>query len=644
MNKASVDDNVSATVKGRLKNNYNYWRHIGANNKIVEVIREGYKLPFIETPEQANFINNKTALNSSEFVTKTIQDLLARGSILETLQKPKVVNPLSVSTNSSGKKRLILDLRYINSHLYRDYTKFDDWKSVENYIEKESFTYKFDLKQGYHHVDIFSEHQTYLGFSWVINGTERFFIFTVLPFGLATAPYIFTKVMRPLVSFWHSKGIKISVYLDDGAGFENSYKKCKENSYFVKNSLYQAGFLENIEKSSWEPSKILTWLGFTLNCNNNSIQVTEDRISSIILLVQSLLNSCYTSSRNLARFIGKVISTKYILGDVVNLKTRALYKIIEGRSSWDAKLNILNFDDAHKELLYWRDSIIKLNYRVVKENEPFSVSVYSDASDKGIGAFIKDTDYICHRNFTKLESNKSSTFRELIAVSYSIESFSFYLKNKSVVWHTDNYAITRIIPKGSNKEELQNTALQIYNICNQFNIKLRVVWIPRAFNNKADQMSRYIDQDDWQITKLLFDHVNRKWGPLTIDRFANNENAKLKRFNSKFSCPDTEAMDAFTQDWKNENNLLVPPVKDIIKVIRKINQGNVQGVLIIPFWQSATFWPLLMNGEKFKSFIAEYEILSNVTNSLLQAGKCNFSLLGLKKYTGNIIVLRIKSN
>ena len=36
--------------------------------------------------------------------------------------------------SSSGKKSLILDLRYVNRHIYWDKIKFDDWKCFENYI------------------------------------------------------------------------------------------------------------------------------------------------------------------------------------------------------------------------------------------------------------------------------------------------------------------------------------------------------------------------------------------------------------------------------------------------------------------------------------------------------------------------------
>ena len=60
--------------------------------------------------------------------------------------------------------------------------------------------FKFDLKSGYHHVDVCQSHQQFLGFQWPLGGgVNRYFCFTVLPFEPSSAPYLFTKLFRPLV-------------------------------------------------------------------------------------------------------------------------------------------------------------------------------------------------------------------------------------------------------------------------------------------------------------------------------------------------------------------------------------------------------------------------------------------------------------
>ena len=105
--------------------------------------------------------------------------------------------------------------------------------------------FSFDIKSGYHHVDIFPPHQSFLGFSWFYKGKVRYFCFRVLPFGLSSAPYIFTKLFRPLVSNWRRKGIHIVVYLDDGLGEASSFQVALVCSAKVKGDLVQSGFVPN---------------------------------------------------------------------------------------------------------------------------------------------------------------------------------------------------------------------------------------------------------------------------------------------------------------------------------------------------------------------------------------------------------------
>ena len=199
---------------------------ITANETILQITDEGYMLPFIETPSDAKFSNNKFALTNSAFVQEVTEEMLLSVTTKQIETPPKVVNPLTVSTNSNSKKRLILDLKYVNDHLYIEKTKFDNWKCFKNYLlANKGYLFKFDLKNSYHHINIFEPHQTYLGFSCVFNSTTKYFIFTVLPFDLSTTPFVFTKVLRPLVKFWRFDSIKIACFVDGGLGIEYEFFK-----------------------------------------------------------------------------------------------------------------------------------------------------------------------------------------------------------------------------------------------------------------------------------------------------------------------------------------------------------------------------------------------------------------------------------
>ena len=119
----------------------------------------------------------------------------------------------------------------------------------------------FDLQSGYHHVEIFEEHQTYLGFAWTDNEMTETYGFRVLPFGLATAGHIFTKICRVMVKYWRCNGVQIVLYIDDGLGVAHTQELCERNARCIKGSLEKAGWVINEEKSRWDPSKRTTWLG-----------------------------------------------------------------------------------------------------------------------------------------------------------------------------------------------------------------------------------------------------------------------------------------------------------------------------------------------------------------------------------------------
>ena len=158
--------NSIQSVKGRLKAHFAFWADaLGANDFILQVIDKGYAIPFITFPPNAFFDNNHSALMHADFILEAIQALILLGSVVQESSPPHVVNPLSVSVQSGSKTRLILDLRHVNKHIWKEKFKFEDIRNACAYLPFDHFMFKFDLKSGYHHIDILQEHQTFLGFS-----------------------------------------------------------------------------------------------------------------------------------------------------------------------------------------------------------------------------------------------------------------------------------------------------------------------------------------------------------------------------------------------------------------------------------------------------------------------------------------------
>ena len=81
----------------------------------------------------------------------------------------------------------------------------------------------------------------------------------------------------------------MAISLDDGLGGGASKMKAKINRLTVHADLLKFGFVINEEKSIWEPVQIITWLGTVLDINQGFISVTEERISKLKVIIDSVL-------------------------------------------------------------------------------------------------------------------------------------------------------------------------------------------------------------------------------------------------------------------------------------------------------------------------------------------------------------------
>ena len=376
----------------------------------------------------------------------------------------------------------------------------------------------------------------------------------------------------------------------------------------------------------------------------NYIKISTERENSLLTSIERILDLLpYTTPRKLAKVCGKIISSKIVLGNIVQLRTRRIYyAILDGRT-WDSSLSLLKKPGVINELHFWKFCFKKLNLRNLRESYTPVFKIISDASDTGLGAYVDmyGTRHSVYKNFLPIESEQSSTWRELYAIYYSLVSLAPKLKNTNIEWHTDNYAASLIFDKGSRKPELQELSENIFHVCRNMKIQASIRWVPRENIPEADALSRAIDYDDWETTNFLFLHLQKKWGPFTIDRFADTHNSKLPRFNSKYLCPKTEGVNAFLYPWDGENNYIVPPVSLVGKVIRHMSHFKSKGTIVVPYWPSATFWVFIKSRlNEFESFIKDYEIFDDHQNCVTQ-GKNPKCFIGSQTFQSSILALNV---
>ena len=631
-------EHAGCSVKGRLKESYDFWAtELSACQPVLDIVGQGYYLPLLSIPDSYSRPNHETTKVHKEFVNEAVADLLHSQCIRQVAVRPHVCSPLMVVESSSGKKRLVINLKYLNMYLWKDKFKYEDMRTALLYLEKDDFLCTFDLKSGYHHVDIHAESQKFLGFEW----EHKHYVFTVLPFGLATACYVFTKLLRPIVKYLRARGARIVIYIDDvlamDTGFEQTSALCK----LIRWTLCQAGFVINEEKSGLEPSKCVRWLGFDIDLRKGCIMVPHDKVTKLQRYLSEALENEQMPAKKIASLTGKIIALGIAIGPVTRLRTRALYALLESKSSWYDRL-VLS-DEARREVSFWSSSLQQYNGQPIWRAPSAVRVVYSDASDTGFGGYtVQHGGHVVQGQWSEQEAGESSTWRELRAVGEVLETVAPKMINHRIRWFTDNQNVVRIIQVGSGKENLQVEALRIFELTVRYSISLEPEWIPREQNQTADYISRIIDYDDWGIDPAVFDLIDSRWGPHTVDRFASKHNAKLNRFNSRFLDYNTEAVDAFTVDWQGENNYLCPPVYLVPRVLRHAQACRCVGSLVVPEWPSAAFWPLLCVSEwEFQSFVVDAMYLP-LSDSLIVRGKAGATLFKNGWPNTNMLALRIE--
>ena len=378
----------------------------------------------------------------------------------------------------------------------------------------------------------------------------------------------------------------------------------------IKQDLILSGFVPKVEKCLWVPVQSLRFLGANIDSRESYLTIPENRIEKTLNTLAEIKRDVESREkvfvRKIASFVGQIISMAIVIGNVSLIMTKSLSYDIKEANTWFSC--IILSEESKVQLEFWQENIKHLNCKRMFSVHSFSKIIFSDASSTGLAGYqVAILNGVSHGMWAPDEVLKSSTWRELSAVHRVLHSFAKSLRNSKVKWYSDNAAVCSIVSKGSMKRELQRLALDIFSLCIQYSIHLELEWLPRELNDKSDYFSRIWDFDDWGIAAVLFEILSKKWGPFAVDWFASDYNAKVEQFYTRFWSEKSTGVDAFMENWGNCNGYFVPPISQISEVILHMKKKcKAFGVIVLPYWESAPFWPLICeNKGKFKSCVQD---------------------------------------
>ena len=210
------------------------------------------------------------------------------------------------SCQKSGGKRPVLNLKPLNKFVPNQTFKMEGIHLLKDFLKPNYFMTKLHLSDAYYSIPIDKHSRRYLQF--IFEG--ELYQFKVLLFGLNTAPRIFSKCMKPVVAFIHSKGILIFIYLDDILLAAPTYDECLGQTNFVIDPLESLGFCINRERSHLIPSQHIPFLGFVVDCTTMTIGLPLEKIALIQSLATTLKESFQpVTLRFLSRFTGMCTAT-----------------------------------------------------------------------------------------------------------------------------------------------------------------------------------------------------------------------------------------------------------------------------------------------------------------------------------------------
>ena len=147
------------------------------------------------------------------------------------------------------------------------------------YLVKEGYFFtSVDLKDAYYTLPLHVDAKKY--FRFLFDST--LYEFNVLVMGYSDAPHIFTKVMKPALSFLRDRGVMIVMYIDDPLIVSPTEKQCQVDTTVTLTLFDRFGFTINTEKSCLQPTQEITYLGFLLNSKTLSIRPTQQKRDDII--------------------------------------------------------------------------------------------------------------------------------------------------------------------------------------------------------------------------------------------------------------------------------------------------------------------------------------------------------------------------
>lgn len=590
---------LEGPVGGLIQKYHATWTRTISDRWVLSVVRDGYLIEFLTFPVFLGIRETKVGPKKLAVLLAEVQELLGKGAI-ETvpshLEQAGYYCTFFVVPKKTGEDlRPILNLRPLNAHIRKQHFRMENLRTIKKAIQPGDWLVSIDLKDAYMHIPVHPAHRKYLRF----NIAGQSYQFRVLPFGLASAPRVFTKTIAPIVAEARKWGIHIYPYLDDWLIRFIDPQILVQMTLRVLMLLAKHGWVVNLPKSSLDPKQDAVFIGGRFQTLDYKIYLPQDRADRLIDFV-SQFRACHVrSARQFLVLLGmlnaciEMVPYARLMMRPVQLHLLYHWKPSSRDLAAQVPVNYLIRD----HLAWWTNQEnlfqgVSLHTEVVQE------TLFTDASDVGWGGFLVSGGQTQGKWTPGGQLDKAHiNLKELEAVFRTCQYFEHRLRGKHVLVRCDNATVVSYLNKqgGTKSPSLCMKTWTFIHWLRTRDITLVAVHVRGVENSKADYLSRvFATALEWQLHTSVVSQLFLMWGRPNIDLFATSQNAQLPTFCARYPEPEAFQVDALQMDWSGISGYAFPPTSLIPLVLEKIRTQDCEVILIAPMWPRRSWYPQLL--------------------------------------------------
>ena len=490
-------------------------------NTLYKVLQYGALVGYVGPAQRILSKNHSSVSLLPKDINAKLREDLALGRIaklpVDTAPNLFICSPLGLVPKKDGSLRRIHDLSYprqssVNAHIDPEfatlsYTRIED--ILRDVIEagRHCVILKRDIKDAFRNIPLSSQVQWLLGFQW----EGQLYMERCLPFGLATAPFIFNLFAEGfhwILQSWLGWDL-LSHYLDDFISVVPNSPSLDATIQSMTADYIEVTDLLGIPRKDSKDicGTVLPVLGHEVDTNMFTLKVPDDKLVEAQDAAAQALSKASLSlseAQSLAGFLG-FCAPAVQLGRVF---VRSLWIFIAEVPNHSSKfLRRRIHADLHRDLLWWRDLLPLWNGVCFFDTScRKTFCLYTDASGIGLGGYympgsgpFTPSDIPLANAFAVPLSRppQSSTAPFDINI-FEMEAINFALQTWGPVWassvvrvFTDNktseLGLIRQTLRSPSNYPLRQALLQAAAL----DIVLEPIWIPGSSNTLADALSRF---------------------------------------------------------------------------------------------------------------------------------------------------------